>query len=1198
MKSQDFIKKYAKRLSDGADFYNVDTSLMSMERYQHSKLKFLLIFPTPHVVKTVSSTFAAINDYIINYCPDVFLDCAYMPEGSDIKLYDQYNLPYAIGNITHLDASHFDVIGFSISVLSEVVTAPVILKSFERCDKPIPTFWSQRKDMSVNDVPIIYGGGITAACSDVMFGSVEDDGEKYTSFMDFLYLGDCGKTDILMNRLIEAKSTGVIHRKQEDHYIPGYVNKEITDLVLEVPGKTVQDYIDSLFDLENIYQPQSYEVKYNDDLRIISNKKINPKAQDHVTPYYPHVLEENLGIGRAVIPANGDNVGTAQTQIAEGCSAAGSCSFEVHPRSRVWTSTGIKKIKDLVGTAPKVQALTSETSQGVAKQTCEQVYRVSLKSGHYLDCSLSHKFLVFNGSSELQEVLGKDLVPGSCIFRKIGSDFEYPYQLIKDNNYLTEEKAELLGFLIGDGYYNDGVVHIYTRESENYYSELFSRVLGVTEQPKLIYDSVKSPGVKVYELKSKIDYESVFGCEPVNSYTACVPDIIFSSPKSVMRAFLKGIFQADGWSNNETIGLTSVSETLIKDVSVLLSYLGYNTSIGRNPYWDSHDDGYKHQSTYWLSIRKLYLDKFRKEIGFVSKQLISDEVSSWSAVSMPKSNALSACVRSIFSSREEARLKGFGSLYEWVRFDRCDNVSVNTLTLFHETYPDVDLPRWYDEVAKGILIPDKVVSVEPLDEVVYMYDVINTETHMCVYDDFLTHQCAEESTLITTSTGLVPIKDIKPGDEVYTGDEWTSVKKVFDNGVKPIVKLSLKTGHTIKCTFDHKFPVLTPNGIVKKPLNEIRRGDYFILPYDFYCSSASSSISNSEAEFVGRMLGRGWWSYKDSQVTACLTCSTADIALTEEFLSSMLPDGITYEKKIQYKHPAMFYIVSESHENSRLYDYLTGLGIDFDLSSKRDIPSSVLSYNREQVCAFLRGLFFACGNVTSGEVTFNTVNEKLSQLVQLRLQELGIFSTIQCVRSSNPRSYTNEEHLLYKLSLSKASGNGLFARLIGFNNPEKDSMIVIKDHIDDNKVIFPIKDQSKLQSLGLHLNVGSPLSAYHLHDVPSDFSEVLDLLRTHHRFTTMVSVESIGNGHVYNLEVQCDSHKYLANGVEFGNCSEGNYTGGHVEKTREQILHESLEAKKYSAAWKYKPYSFNCALSGSIIPNGTGFSIIDELAEC
>ena len=322
-RTQEFIQKQKKKLVSGAAFFNPDTSMQPKSNYDKAKLKVLYIFPTPMSVKTVSSTAAALNDYVIEHCPDVFVDFAYIPENTDLKLYDEFKIPYAIGHITHLDPSHFDVIGFSISVLHEVVACPTMIKSFERCDKPIDLFWSQRKDKPIGEQPIIYAGGITAACGDIMFGQVG----KEQAFVDFLYLGACDKQDVLYKRLIQAKETGKVSRDPQDNFKPGYELITPENFVSELSVSTNQEYIESLFDLNFIYQPQAYKVTYNKYGRITENIKINDKAQDFVEPFYPHELLPDLGIGRTIINASGDNCGTAQIQCSEGCSAGGQCSF-------------------------------------------------------------------------------------------------------------------------------------------------------------------------------------------------------------------------------------------------------------------------------------------------------------------------------------------------------------------------------------------------------------------------------------------------------------------------------------------------------------------------------------------------------------------------------------------------------------------------------------------------------------------------------------------------------------------------------------------------------------------------------------------------------------------------------------------------------------------------------------------------------
>ena len=98
----------------------------------------LLILPTPAITKSVSATVNVINDLFFSKLEDCYLDIAYLPTKDDLKVFDNALMPYAIGHQTHLDPSHFDIVGFSISVLHEILTVPAIIKSFERCDRPIP----------------------------------------------------------------------------------------------------------------------------------------------------------------------------------------------------------------------------------------------------------------------------------------------------------------------------------------------------------------------------------------------------------------------------------------------------------------------------------------------------------------------------------------------------------------------------------------------------------------------------------------------------------------------------------------------------------------------------------------------------------------------------------------------------------------------------------------------------------------------------------------------------------------------------------------------------------------------------------------------------------------------------------------------------------------------------------------------------
>lgn len=366
-RSQRFIQEYARLMKSSAEFFNKDSVLMSREDYDNAKLRVLVVFPSPASTKAVSMTAAVLNDYVISSCPGVFIDFAYVPEQDDLKYYDKANMPYAIGNVTHLDASHFDIVGFSISILFESISVAWIMNSFTRCDKPLPLTWSERKDKKLSEVPVFYAGGITCSVADILFGEL---GDGRQAFLDYLHLGEFHCSKLLF-----------------DHY-----------LVSREKGRTVQEMIDSFWkevDFNDwLYQPQAYQVEFNDKNQIVKNVKINPNAPDMCKPYYPDEMPKEMGAARGIVMGNGANAGLGQILAANGCSRSGFCNFSVAGNTMLGTVYGLVPIENLVDKGcQKLQSAGVVTCKDILRQKDERVYRVTLESGVYLDCSSGHKWI-------------------------------------------------------------------------------------------------------------------------------------------------------------------------------------------------------------------------------------------------------------------------------------------------------------------------------------------------------------------------------------------------------------------------------------------------------------------------------------------------------------------------------------------------------------------------------------------------------------------------------------------------------------------------------------------------------------------------------------------------------------------------------------------------------------------------------------
>lgn len=97
-----------------------------------------------------------------------------------------------------------------------------------------------------------------------------------------------------------------------------------------------------------------------------------------------------------------------------------------------------------------------------------------------------------------------------------------------------------------------------------------------------------------------------------------VPDIIFRSPKTVIQAFLGGLFEADGTINKagNCIDLCSKSKKLIQQMQILLLGFGIKSRIKKRRAklrgWD------RGRTYYFLCLNKKSVNLFKKKIGFMS----------------------------------------------------------------------------------------------------------------------------------------------------------------------------------------------------------------------------------------------------------------------------------------------------------------------------------------------------------------------------------------------------------------------------------------------------------------------------------------------------------------------------------------------------------------------------------------------------
>jgi len=130
--------------------------------------------------------------------------------------------------------------------------------------------------------------------------------------------------------------------------------------------------------------------------------------------------------------------------------------------------------------------------------------------------------------------------------------------------------------------------------------------------------------------------------------------------------------------------------------------------------------------------------------------------------------------------------------------------------------------------------------------------------------------CLVGSSKVLSETGLKSIKDIRPGESVYSYKEGKleiqTVLALHENGVKPVYKVKI-AGTTLHCTDNHRFLVVnTPKelqgwsrrkgrSLEWRELRDINKGDVVLSYTGFRGSSAEYSLN--QIKFFGALLGDG-----------------------------------------------------------------------------------------------------------------------------------------------------------------------------------------------------------------------------------------------------------------------------------------------------------------------------------------------------
>lgn len=311
--------------------------------------------------------------------------------------------------------------------------------------------------------------------------------------------------------------------------------------------------------------------------------------------------------------------------------------------SLISTNKGVFRISDLVDNKINVKVDNGGNIVNYFKYENEKTIRLITENGYEIEGTPTHRLMVSGEWKALSEFkVGEEIELTAPIFNQTEyQQLSYPMFLtkntdIKCNNAkedmiphitINETWGRLFGYLLGDGSY---AKHGFGISCDKRYEDVVEDVTKIIESVGLhaVY-SPKKVDKRCKNILSKYGFGvdlkvtsntfskmcKKYGLFDENGKSFHVPEFIFKSPKSVIREFIRGLFESDGTvGESNSVSYTTKSLELAQEVQYLLLGFGITSKISRN--YNSHYRKYY----YNVNLRKEETIIYNKEIGFVSAE--------------------------------------------------------------------------------------------------------------------------------------------------------------------------------------------------------------------------------------------------------------------------------------------------------------------------------------------------------------------------------------------------------------------------------------------------------------------------------------------------------------------------------------------------------------------------------------------------
>lgn len=355
----------------------------------------------------------------------------------------------------------------------------------------------------------------------------------------------------------------------------------------------------------------------------------------------------------------------------------------------------------------------------------------------------------------------------------------------------------------------------------------------------------------------------------------------------------------------------------------------------------------------------------------------------------------------------------------------------------------------------------------------FEFDLMSNEQDAKEFESVDLGWCIEENQRVLLSDGRwIKIKDIRPGDEIFTTNDNYRKKNqkviaVWDKGIKDVVKIKMRGGYELKVTPDHK--IWTNKGW--KKAGELKTGDRLYSPY--FNFNGRNTIENRLAFLLGAWIGDGWMN------------GSIFISCANEILLNDISNKV---QKISHKERYDYRIVDDE-----LRELLVNTGLSDKHAKDKFIPDFIFSESTNQI-ELLKGLYATDGWFANHTVGYGTTSKRLANDLRFLLDNLGIKAGIYEKKPQN-----------------KKWNKQWFVLITQKNNVKRFCELV--------PVESKTEAQQKVYSEALR-RIGK--------------CKCKEFLKKNTR-RIVKSIEPVGQAKVYDLSIEGE-HSFICNGVRVSNC--------------------------------------------------------------